>query len=100
MASFQNFVNCSHKPSLFFKVAQVFGITVKQLSLEFKGFRVNVMLPKTRSLHLYHKLDLIPKSLLRKKKKLKKVMKNSHAANQHKNTKHTHKNPKSNFMYF
>lgn len=63
MASFQNFVNCSHKPSRFFKVVQVLGITLKQLSSEFKGFRVYVMLPKTRSLHLYHKLDPIPKSL-------------------------------------
>jgi len=29
MASFQNFVNCSHNPSLVFKVAQVLGITLK-----------------------------------------------------------------------
>lgn len=27
MASFQNWVQCSHKPSLFIKVAQVLGIT-------------------------------------------------------------------------
>lgn len=100
MASFQNFVNCSHKPSLFYKVAQVLGITLKQLFSEFKGFRVYVMLPKTRSLHLYHKLTSF-QNLLEKKKKLnksfKKVMKNSHAASKHKNTKHTHKKSQKQF---
>lgn len=75
MASLQNFVNCSHKPSLFFKAAQVLGITLKQLFSEFKCFRVYVMLPNTRSLHLYHKLDLIPKSIRKKKKKEKEILK-------------------------
>lgn len=76
MASLQNFVNCSHKPSLFFKAAQVLGITLKQLFSEFKCFRVYVMLPNTRSLHLYHKLDLIPKSIRKKKKKGERNSKN------------------------
>lgn len=58
------------------------------------------MLPKTRSLHLYHKLTSF-QNLLEKKKKLnksfKKVMKNSHAASKHKNTKHTHKKSQKQF---
>lgn len=33
------------------------------------------MLPNTRSLHLYHKLDLIPKSIRKKKKKEKEILK-------------------------
>lgn len=49
------------------KAAQVLGITRKQLPVEFKGFRVFVMLPETICLYLYRKLDLIPKPLLRKK---------------------------------
>lgn len=40
MASFQNFVNCSHNLSVFFKVAQVLGAALEHLSFEFKGFRV------------------------------------------------------------
>lgn len=60
------------------------------------------MLPKTRSLYLYHKLELTPKPLRKKAKKKKKIkaMKNSHAANKHKNTKHTHRSPQSNFIDF
>lgn len=79
-----------------FKAAQVLGITRKQLPVEFKGFRVCVIFLKQYANYLYRKLDLIPKPLLRKIFffNLKKVMKNSHAANKHKNTQNTHKSQK------
>lgn len=81
-----------------FKAARVLGVTRKQLPVEFQGFQVFMMLPETIMPVFIPQTEPHSKASSWKKKlfffNLKKVMKNSHAANKHKNTQNTHKSQK------